>query len=227
MLPNDTLAEFTIRQVPAEKLITDLVGLVIQPDAATIRKSYELAASLMPKTSEVAVAPGSLPHMTLTQCTLRNAPRERLAEFIEQLEEQLRGRSIPLSTVVAFGAGFLFWCTDHTAPERRSLQHAHEYAITLADGLLDPVANAAVVEGTIRLFNNDLVLVGNARTYGYAMVRDRYLPHITLGFDPRLAVDRQTGPISENQTHLHAMQVERVVLAKMGSHGRVDYVFSL
>ena len=227
MLLNNTLAEFSIRQVPAEKRITDFVGLVIQPDATTIRQSYELAASLMPQTPELAVAPGLLPHMTLTQCALRDAPRARLAAFVEHLEAQLHGRSMPLSTVIAFGAGFAFWCTDHTFPERSSLQRAHEYAITLADGLLDPVANAAVVEQTSRLTNHDPVLVGNARTCGFSMVRDRYLPHITLGFDPRLAVNRKAGPLFEPQNHLHAMQVDRVVLAKLGSHGRVEYVFSL
>ncbi len=219
MRADDTLAEFEIRQVPAPELVTDFVGLVIQPDAATIRRSYELAASLSPKIPGAVVAPGSLPHMTLTQCALRDAPRDRLAEYVARLDVQLRGRTIPLGAVTAFGAGFVFWCADQTFPERAALQRAHEHALTVADGLLDPVANAAVVAATIEATHDDPVLVGNARTHGYAFAGARYLPHITLGFDPRLVVG--------DAHHPHAMRIERVVLAKLGRGGRVDCVLSL
>lgn len=218
MTPDDTLAEFEIRRIPAPPLVTDFVGLVIQPDAATIRKSYELAAALMPKIPE-AVVPGSLPHMTLTQCALREAPRERLAAFVDRLDTELKGLTVPLSAVVPFGAGFVFWCADPTSPERMGLQRAHEHALAVADGFLDSVANAAVVEGTMRATGNDPVLVGNARAFGYAFVRDRYLPHITLGFDPRLVVD--------DRPHPHSMRIDRVVLAKLGRLGRVESVLSL
>ncbi|MBI1962346.1 MAG: hypothetical protein HYS37_03140, partial [Candidatus Rokubacteria bacterium] len=66
----------------------------------------------MPAGSQQALARGSLPHVTLTQCALRDAPRERLAAFVERLEGRLRGRTIPLSAVTKFGAGFLFWGVD-------------------------------------------------------------------------------------------------------------------
>jgi 2'-5' RNA ligase len=220
MRAHDTLAEFGIREVPADELITGFVGLVLQPDAATIRRSYELAASIMPPASEQALVPGALPHLTLTQCALREAPRERVADFVHHLEQRLLARSIPLRTVMPFAAGFVFWCVEPTSPERQMLQREHEDAITLADGFLDPVANAAVVQGTIRLTNDDPALVGNARRYGYAFVRDRYQPHITLGFDPRAAG-------LETQEHPHAMTVDGVALAKLGPHGRVEYLISL
>jgi hypothetical protein len=217
--PDETLAEFKIRLSPAETRVTGFVGLVIQPDAATIRASYELAASLMP-TSPEAVALGSLPHLTLTHCALRDAPRTRLAEYVDRLDTQLAGRRVPLGAVVGFGAGFVFWCADPpTSPERAGLQRAHEYAITVADGFLDPVVNAAVVEGTRRVTNDDPALVGNARAFGYAFARDRYLPHITLGFDPR--------PVVDTPPHVHSMSVKRVVLAKLGPRGRVECVLSL
>lgn len=218
MTPDETLADFKIRRSPAQTRVTGFVGLVIQPDAATIRASYELAAALIP-TSPEAVAPGSLPHLTLTQCALRDAPRARLVEYVGRLDTQLAGRTVPLGAVVGFGAGFVFWCADPTWPERAGLQRAHEYAITLADGFLDPVANAAVVEGTRQATNDDPTLVGNARAFGYAFVRDRYLPHITLGFEPR--------PVVDTPPRVHSMRVERVVVATLGPRGRVECVLSL
>ena len=208
--------------MPADTTVTGFVALVVQPDAATIRQSYELASAVMAKDAEQVLAPGSLPHVTLTQCALRGAPRERIASYVARLETNLRGRSIPLRTVMAFPGGFVFWCVDESSPERVRLQEAHEAAIGVADGFLDPVANTRVVDGTAAATNNDPVLVGNARTYGYAFVRDRYLPHITLGFDARV-----TPESFEGHDHPHAMTVDRVVLARLGSRGRVEAVLSL
>ena len=54
--------------------ISGFVGIVIEPDAATIAKAYALAATLVPAGAEQVLAPGSLPHITLTQCPLREAP---------------------------------------------------------------------------------------------------------------------------------------------------------
>jgi 2'-5' RNA ligase len=227
MRTRETLAEFAIPEVPAADLISGFVALVIQPDAATIRVSYDLAATLLPERPEQAVAPGSLPHLTLTQCAVRGAPRERAAEFVDRLEDVLHGLTLPLRTVTPFGGGFLFWCVDPAAPARATLQRAHADALTLAEGLLDPVANAAVVEGTIAATNGDPVLVEQARRWGYAMAGDRYLPHITLGFDRRLAVARDGVSSFAPREHAQATTVERVVLAKLGSLGRVDHVFSL
>jgi len=199
--------------------ISGFAGLVIQPDAATIRTAYTLAASVMPAGAEHALGPGSLPHVTLAQCALREAPGERCAELVASLDAELRGRSIPLSAVVPFGGGFAFWCVDEASPARRILQTAHERALALGEGLLDPVANAAVVAQTIRLTGGDPVLVANARAHGYAFVGDRYAPHITLGFEPELTL--------ETRMHPHVMTVERVVLVALGRHGRVARVYAL
>ena len=54
-----------------ETPISGFVGLVIEPDTATIRTAYELAAALLPPDAEQKLAPGDLPHLTLTQCALR------------------------------------------------------------------------------------------------------------------------------------------------------------
>ena len=48
----DPLAPFAITQVPAEARISGFVAIVVQPDAATIRASYELASALMPESAE-------------------------------------------------------------------------------------------------------------------------------------------------------------------------------
>jgi hypothetical protein len=156
--------------------------------------------------------------VTLTQCALRDASRASIAALLADLDARLAGRTIPLSRVVPFTGGFVFWCVDDAAPERTLLQTAHERALTLADDVLDVTANEAVVAGTARATGNDPDLVANARRHGYAFVRDRYLPHITLGFAPAAAA--ALAP----RDHLHRMRVERVVLARLGRLGRVDEV---
>jgi len=208
-----------------DERITGFVALVIQPDPSTILKAYDLAQTLMPAAAEQVTAPGSLPHLTLTQCALRDAPRERVREFVARLDDALRGTAIPLGAVVTFGAGFLFWCAEAEGPGRRVLQAAHEYAVTLADGLLDPVANDAVVEATARAFADEPELVANARRYGYALIRERYLPHITLGFDPRLGGGRAAGASMTSLSH--TMTMDRIVLARLGRYGRVEATFSV
>jgi len=207
--------------------ISGFVGIILVPDAATIGVAYELAQVALPAGAESTLAPIALPHVTLMQCALRDAPRARITGIIERLGTRLRGRSIPLGVVIPTGGGFVFWCVDEATPERQLLQQAHEDALGLADGFLDPVANAAVVEGTIRLTGNDPVLVGHARAHGYAFARDRFLPHVTLGFDPRLAVDARGGPALAILERRHLMHVERVALARFGPYGRVEGLVSL
>ena len=201
--------------------ITGFVGIVVQPDAVTIVEAYELAAALLPEDAEQVLTPGALPHVTLTQCAVRDAPRARLKTLIARLDGLLAGRALPLKSVVPFPGGFLFWCVDPAAPERELIQSAHEHALTLADGVLDEVANEAVIAGTARATGNDRRLVDNARRFGYAFIKDRYLPHITLGFDPR------TVPSFAPQDRPHRMTIERVVLARLGRLGRVETILAL
>jgi hypothetical protein len=119
------------------------MGLVVEPDAETIRAAYDLAATLLPADAEQRLGPGSLPHVTLTQCAVSQLPVARVAAFADRLTQRLAGRCLALGPVTAFGGGFLFWCIEADAPERPVLQHAHEDAITLGQGFLDPAANGA------------------------------------------------------------------------------------
>ena len=199
--------------------ISGFVGLVVEPDAATIRAAYELAAELLPPAAEQRLTHGDLPHVTLTQCALRDVPRARVKALIARLDQRLAGTRLRLDHVVSFPGGFVFWTVDPDSTERRQLQAAHEEALTLADGALDPTINARVVEATARATGDDEALVGNARRYGYAFVNERYLPHITLGFAPN-------APFAP-QRRAHVMTVARVVLAKLGRLGRVEDVYTL
>ena len=199
--------------------ISGFVGLVIEPDGATIRMAYELAAALLPPDAEQRLAPGDLPHVTLTQCGLRDVPRARVTSLIARLEQRVKGTRLPLEPVVPFPGGFVFWTVDPDSPERQQLQAAHEEALTLAEGALDPTTNARIVEGTARATGHDAQLVANAQRYGYAFVNERYLPHITLGFAP--------GASFVPQRHAHVMTVERVVLARLGRLGRVEEVYAV
>ena len=213
-----------IREIPLPESVTGIVALVIGPDPPTIRAAYELADALVAPGAEQVLGPGSLPHVTLTQCALRAAPRARLRAFVARLEEALRGRTIPLGPIQRFGQGFVFWCAEPDGPERRALQSAHEDALALADGLLDPVANAAVVETTRRAFGGDRELIANAERYGYSLVRQRYLPHITLGFDSRPIDAPAARPAVAARAH--TMAIDRVVVAPLGAYGRIDAVYS-
>lgn len=62
----------------------------------------------------------------------------------------------------------------------------------------------------------------HARQYGYAFVGEQYLPHITLGYDARLAAD---GTLAE-PVRAHEMRVERVALARLGRYGVVQSLVS-
>jgi hypothetical protein len=212
------LPELPVRQVPAEERVSGFVGLVLLPDPATILEASALAAALLPPDAPQRLGPGLLPHVTLTQCAVRDAPRARVRALAARLDERLAGQALPLGRVAPFPGGFLFWCVDAGSPARQLIQAAHEEALALADGALDPAANAAVVDGTARATGGDAQLVANARRHGYAFVRDRYLPHITLGFDPRSAV-------LERRDHL--MTVERVLLVRLGRLGSVEAVLAL
>lgn len=216
----DALGEFGIHEVAADARVTGFVALVLQPDVATIRAAYAEAAAALPRTAEQALGHGSLPHLTLTQCMVRGAPRARFAEYVARLDGLLRGLEVPLRRIARFGAGFLFWHVDGDSPARAILQAAHEDAIAVGEGLLDAVANAAIVEGTKKVTNDDPVLVAYARRYGYAFVRERYLPHVTLGFDATVAA-------LPPRERTHTMTVTRVLLARLGPLGRVETVLAL
>ena len=221
-MPDDVTTS-RVRTVLAPETVSGFIALVIEPDRATIVHAYELARRLMPPDAELVLAPGSLPHVTLTQGPARGVPRSRLAGFVARLESELDGLQLPLRSIAVVPGGFLFWCVDEASPERRALQRAHESVIPVADGLLDPVANAAVVDGTRRLTGNDPVLVANAVRYGYAFVRDAYRPHITLGFDPRLATG---GSLRDYRDHRHSMAVARVSVVGLGRYGQVEHRYA-
>lgn len=120
MAVDDALARFGIRWTQAEARLSGFVAIVVQPDVATIQASYQLAAEVMPAAAEQTLAPGSLPHVTLTQCPIRDAPRDRLAEYVARLDRRLRGLTIPLRVIIPVGGGFLFWCVDEGSPRARS-----------------------------------------------------------------------------------------------------------
>ena len=222
----DPLGTFGIARAAVDDTVSGFVGLVLQPDPATIRTSYALADRVMAPDAEQRLASGSLPHVTLTQCVLRNAPRHRLATFVGPLRSELRDRAIPLTSVTVFGGGFVVWGVDAAAPARSMLVRAHEDALPLADGFLDDIANAAVVEATARATGDDPDLVDNARRYGYAFARRHYLPHITLGFDRRLVAAGRDRPW-RHVDQRHTMLVADVVVARLGPLGRVTAVLSL
>src|SRR5262249_19240995 len=121
IMPDDAIVDqFGVRQIPFPEAITGLVALVIRPDPPTIQAAYRLAEAFVPPGAEQVLGPGSLPHVTLTQCALRAAPRGRLRALVARLEEALRGRSLQLESIVRFGAGFVFWCVNADGPQRRA-----------------------------------------------------------------------------------------------------------
>jgi len=206
----------------ADDAVSGFVGLVLVPGAATIAAAYRLAAKVVPDGAESTLTAGVLPHVTLMQCAVREAPRSRLIALIERLEERLHAVRVELGPLVVFTGGFVFWGVEPASPGRHVLQAAHHDALALADGVLNPVANAAVVEATAKLTGEDPVLVGNARRYGYAFAGERYVPHITLGYDSRLTTPGELAP----GTHAHQMRVERVALARFGRYGVVESLIS-
>jgi hypothetical protein len=63
---DDALGTFGITRHAAAERMRGFLGLVLQPDTATIGTSYALAAALIGEDAEQVLGPGSLPHLTLT-----------------------------------------------------------------------------------------------------------------------------------------------------------------
>ncbi len=188
------------------QLFTGKYGFVIEPDFETNALVRDLAEEIAPR-AEFHV---EIPHITLYHAALKNAPVSAITEVHKKLLS-IVGRKLVLRDIQVFGSKFLFWNTEKTD----WLQSAHITALELSD-YFD--AESVSLEG--------LDLTPNQRenllSYGSPIVRDEYLPHITLAYSE--TTDVFEGIPSER---VHEMTVGRVSFVELGKYGAVTRVVEI
>lgn len=185
---------------------TGKYGFVIEPDFETNALARDLAEEIAPR-AEFHV---EIPHITLYHAALKNAPASAITDMGEKLLS-IVGRKLMLRDIQVFGSKFLFWNTEKTD----WLQSAHETALELSR-FFD--ADSVSLEG--------LDLTPNQRenllSYGSPIVRDEYLPHITLAYN-------QTREAFEGipNERVQEMTVGRVSFVELGKYGAVVRVLKI
>ncbi len=190
-------------------------GFVAVPDRATIEQSYQLAAAIFPQDSEYILAPGCLPHITLYHSKMRDVPLGWANKLTTEINSSLAGITIDLNALICFGGKFIFWNVDPASAAYPLLKTAHERALELAQYLDQSAVRRADEEGLTLTVNEK----ENVAKFNHPLVRDLYLPHITLGYDARCK-----GLINEGVSERWSMQIESVRFAEIGHPGVVKKV---
>lgn len=165
------------------------------------------------------MSPGAVPHVTLYHGKLKDVPIAVVASLVDRIRQLLLGHKFVLSEVVGFGGNFIFWNLSEVGSDIKQLQSAHEIALELAQ-YLDPTAlPKATTEEALTLSEEQKE---NVRRFGHPLVRNLFLPHITLGFHPGVANVKP--PISTEEATLTVASVEFV---RIGHPGRVEEVLKI
>lgn len=185
-------------------------GFVAIPDDKTIEKCYALTKEKFPEDWEYLITPSYLPHITLYHSKMREVPEEFAYEMREKLASALNGLTFNLSALECFGAKFIFWNVAPSGSSYERLVKCHQEALELAK-YLDKTASKRAEEEGLTLTDREKE---NVELFNHPLVRELYLPHITLAYDERANGFLQNGE-SENFT----MTIEKVEFAEIGHPG--------
>ena len=199
--------------------LSGALGIVIIPDHATILESYKLAGHLLPAGSEYILSPGVIPHITLYHGKFLNAPVGQVQAILSDIRSELHGAKFSLGPIQCFGGNFIFWNVEPDDTTMRVLGRAHEKALSLSRFLDRTAPPKATSEEGLTLSPDELE---NLREYGHPLVRQLYLPHITLGFHPEISKQ-----VSDGQRIKWDSSVGSVELVRVGYPGKIDEIVSI
>ncbi len=200
------------RETPKNPEVRDVYtgsyGFVIKPDINTSTKSMELAGKLTPDAEFKTISP----HITLFHANVKDLPHEKMQKILEQLQD-LKGAAFTLKDIQIFGGKFLFWNIEKNS----QIQSAHTAALEMAE-FLNKETLARALEEKLSLTPDQQY---NVEHFGHPLVRDLYLPHITLSYNG-------TGislPESVSE-YVWKMDASNVHFAEIGSLGRVQKILA-
>jgi 2'-5' RNA ligase len=192
-------------------------GFVAVPDYETIEKCYAFTKEKFPEDWEYLISPKYLPHITLYHSKMREVPEEFALEMRDNLASSLVGLNFTLNALECFGAKFIFWNVTPSGSSYERLIKCHQEALQLAK-YLDKTASKRAEEEGLVLTDREKE---NVELFNHPLVRDLYMPHITLAYDERAIGFLQKGE-SENFT----MTIEKVEFAEIGHPGVVIDIIS-
>ena len=181
------------------------LGIIIVPDKGTTRMATKLALELTAGGAEFLVR---TPHLALYHATFNAVPVNVLADIISELDV-LRNQVFRLEQVTVYGRKFLFWNVKND----KRLQLAHEKALKIARYVDRDTRPLATDEGLV-LGNKER---SNLRRYGYPLVGEAYLPHVTLAYN-------STGFSFDKEVIAAVgwpLTVVSVTLARIGRYGNI------
>jgi len=187
-------------------------GFIAIPDLDTIEKCYTLAKEKFPKDWEYVLGAYYLPHITLYHSKMKNVPEDFASVLNKKLNKALQGLTFNLSPLVCFGDKFIFWNIEPEGPSYDLLLKCHGEALELAD-YLDRSATKRADEEGLSLTEREKE---NVELYNHPLVRDLYMPHITLAYDEKVK-----GFLGEGEGEFHTMTIDRVEFAEIGHPGVV------
>lgn len=190
-------------------------GFVAIPDLNTISKCYALAEEKFTKDWEYVVAPHYLPHVTLYHSKMKEVPEEFVSQMKQQLSKTLVSLKFKLNSLVCFGEKFVFWNIEPEGSSYNMLLKCHDEALLLSR-YLDPSASKRAEEEGLTLTGREKE---NVELYNHPLVRDLYLPHITLAYG-----DKVSAFLKDGESEFHSMTIERVEFAEIGHPGVVTKV---
>ena len=192
-------------------LLCGELGIVVTLDQAAEQLCRELATQLLPANSDYKLGAENLPHLTLYQAALKNCNRAQALKLVENLSAVLAGKELELRELLVFGGKFLFWNVDLKGTNVSDLRDCHMQSLALAQ-YLDHEENARLLPS--RPGNKQQI--ENFSRYGYGLLKDLYLPHVTLGVSTSFAAAE---PIF--QPYPARVLVSGVALTRMGEFGKV------
>lgn len=199
--------------------LSGALGVVIIPDQATIAESYKLARNILPASSEYILSSRAIPHITLYHGKFLDVPTSEVQTILRDIRSDLHRANFSLGPIQCFGGNFVFWNVEPDDTTRHQLQLAHEKSLTLSRFLDRSAPPKATSEEGLSLYAAELE---NLKEYGHPLVRQSYLPHITLGFHRGLAAHVPNG--QSNKWHSSVGSVEFV---RVGYPGTIEEIVSL
>lgn len=201
---------------PLGPTVSGEVGLVVTLTAESERLCRAAAAEFLPGNSEYVLGAQNLPHLTLYQAALKDCDTNHALELAADLSGIISGKELFLRDLVVFGGKFLFWNVNLHGSGVQELRDCHERSLVLAR-YLDLEENARLLPSRPGTEQQ----IENFAHYGYGLLRELYLPHVTLGVNSGFEASRQEFP-----ERLGSVVASAVAVTRMGQFGKVVEVLT-